>query len=420
MRIRHAHLLGKDGNFSINLERGRIRSVDPEKAMEEDPWPVQEGDLDAESNLVTPAFVDPHFHLDKSFLAEIPGETVGMIPQVVADLNRYATGEALEMLHRRMLRSVRCALMWGSTAIRGFADVSPQLGLSHVDALIALREELRPWIDLQVVAFPQQGIVRMPGTETLLAQAMEHGADVVGGIPWIETSQAAVNAHLNVLFDLAERFDADLHVVADNTDDPDSHTLESLCRYTIERGWQGRVSASQCEALAAYDDAYAELVIQLLCQANVAVVSNPHVTLVTSGRNDRGLVRRGLPRIKEMLREGICVACGQDDLADPFYPFGAPNQAQTALFMAHAAHLTTLDEIEAVWKMVTDRAAQLMHLQAYGIFSGGRGDLVIHRGSNPARVLAEGLPPQYVIRAGQVVVTHKLTTALAPFFPQSV
>lgn len=419
MRIRRAHLLGQEGLFLLRIEEGQIVSIEPEKEKVGRLSLLQEGDLDAGSSLVTPAFVDPHFHIDKSFLAEVPAHTVGEIPQAMAVLNCYAAQETSEALRSRMLRAVRLALLWGTTAMRGFADVSPQVGLAHVDALIALREELLPWIDLQVVAFPQQGIVCAPGTDVLLGQAMAHGADVVGGIPWIEPSQAAVHAHLDLVFDLAQRFNADVHVVADNTDDPASRTLESLCLYTLEREWQGRVAATQCEALAAYEDAYAAHVIQLVRQAEVAIVSNPHVTLVTSGRKDRGLVRRGLPRIKELLQAGICVACGQDDLADPFYPFGAANQAQAALFMAHAAQLTAQDEIETVWHMVTEHAAQVLHLPAYGLFPGARGNLVVHHGSNPARVLAEGLPPKYVLRAGRIVVANTVEAMLATDFLQS-
>jgi cytosine deaminase len=183
--------------------------------------------------------------------------------------------------------------------------------------------------------------------------------------------------HVDFCLELAERTGGDVHMLVDDTDDPTSRSLEYLAVRTLARGYQGRVTASHCGALAAYDHAHAERVIALVREAGISVCSNPHISLVLGGRNDRGLVRRGITRVRELLEAGVNVLSGQDDVNDPYYPFGRCDQLEVAQYMAHVAQLTYPGELETVFDMVTLNAARAMRLDRYGLAPGDRADLVV-------------------------------------------
>src|SRR5450755_2984238 len=210
--------------------------------------------------------------------------------------------------------------------MRAFADVDTIGGLTPVHGLLEVKRRFDHLLKLEVVAFPQEGIVRDPGCARLMEEAMVLGCDVVGGLPWYERSDRYVHQHVDFCFELAQRTGRDIHMLADDTDDPTSRSLEYLALRTIEEGYEGRVTASHCGALAAYDDNHAERVIGLVRDAQISIASNTQVSLVLDGRNDRGLVRRGITRVRELLDAGVNVISAQDDVMDPYYPFGRPDQ----------------------------------------------------------------------------------------------
>jgi cytosine/creatinine deaminase len=264
------------------------------------------------------------------------------------------------------------------------------------------------------VVFPQEGIIRDPGTAELMDTALRAGADVVGGMPHWEPDEKAARDHIGICMDLAERYDADVDMHIDESDDPGSRTLTMLIDATLERGWRGRVTAGHCCAMAAWDDQYAAIVINRSVAAGLRFVTNPATNLLLQGRLDREPRRRGIPRIKEMLAAGLTVACGQDCVQDGFYPFGAADQLQVALILCHAAQLSVPAEIDAALAAVRRSAALVMGIHDYGLRPGCTADLVVLDADDPREALRLQAARRWVIKRGSVVAETRTTTAIHP------
>ena len=277
---------------------------------------------------------------------------------------------------------------------------------------IGQHEVWRSLCEIQVVAFPQEGIFRDPGAAELLDEAIKQGCDVVGGLPWYEYTDAEAREHIDVCFALAERHDLDIHMLADDTDDPNSRSLEYLAWKTMREGFHGRVTASHCGAMAAYDDVYAAKVIDMVATAGITISVNAHINLVCSARIDREPKRRGIARVKELLARGVNVVSAQDDVNDPYYPFGKPDQLEVALLMAHTAQLTLPHELEQVFDMVTVNAARAARLDGYGIAPGQRADLVVIDAPSVHEALRTQPPRRHVIKDGQEVARATLLREL--------
>lgn len=401
--IRNASLRGQPGAWDIGVTGGRITVV-AEKLAEQG---AQE--LDAGGNLVMPTYVNGHIHLDKCFLQEKmrPNKdyTFGECLELTWEHKaRYTTPDILE----RAGRAIEEGLMNGTTVFRAFADVDSIGKLRGVKGLLALKEHWRDVAQIEVVAFPQEGILRDPGTAELMEEAMRLGADVVGGLPWFEMLDEDARAHIDYCFALAQRYDKDIHMLVDDTDNPLSRSLEYLAVRTMRDGYQGRVSASHCGALAAYNEVHAHKVMDLLKLANVSISSNPHISLVVQGRYDQEPIRRGITRVKQLWQHGVNVFSSQDDVADPFYPFGRNDQQEVVSYVCHTAHMAAPSEIAAAFDFVTYNAARALRLPDYGLDPGCKADLNVLAASTPREVLRRQFPPTYVIRDGKILARNQL------------
>jgi len=256
---------------------------------------------------------------------------------------------------------------------------------------------------LQIVAFPQLGIVGDPGTEALLRQAMERGADAIGGMPFNEAGPTESREHIRIALEIAREFDADVDMHIDETDDSDARTLEMLCEAAIANGWQGRVTAGHTCALAAYDDAYADRVMDLVAETQLNIITNPATNLMLQGRDDGHPKRRGITRVKELLARGVNVSFGQDNLRDMFYPFGNDDPLELAFLTAHAAHMSQPNEIDAVFAMPTVNGARVLGLSDYGTEPGCAGDLVILDAFTATEAIANRADRTHVIKRGRVI-----------------
>jgi cytosine deaminase len=291
----------------------------------------------------------------------------------------------------------------GVTYIRTHVDVDNIGGLLPVQGLVETRKKYADIVDLQIVAFPQEGIIQNEGAADLMKQAMELGADVVGGMPFNEKNINDSTAHIEFAFNLAKEYDADIDMHVDETDDPAAKTLEILARQTIANDWQGRVTAGHTCALAGYTADYADEVIQLVKEAQIHMITNPATNLMLQGRLDAQPKRRGITRVKELMAEGINVSFGQDCVKDTFYPFGREDLLEIAFLTAHAAHLSQPDEINQVFDMPTHNAARIMRLENYGTEPGCQADLVILDAANPAEAITKQADKSVVIKRGIIV-----------------
>ncbi len=366
--------------------------------------------IDAKGKLAVPGFIEPHIHLDKALINEdVRVNVSGTLDEAIEIIWDRKKKYTVEDIVGRAGRVIQSAVANGVTRMRSHVDVDTIGGLRPLEGVLEAKRQYSDLIDIEIVAFPQEGILSNPGTEDLLWQAMEMGADVVGGMPFNEASPEDSLAHIRIAFDIAQKYDADVDMHVDETDNPAARTLEMLAREAIARGWHGRVTAGHTCALAAYPDDYADQIISLVREAGVNMIMNPVTNLMLQGRLDRQPKRRGITRVKELIAAGANVSFGQDCVKDTFYPFGRSDMLEVALIAAHAAHMSQPDEIEAVFAMPTRNAARLLRLDDYGTAPGCLGDMVIIDASSPADAITKQADRLCVIKRGRVVAETSTT-----------
>ena len=365
--------------------------------------------IDADGRLVTESFVNPHLHLCKVWTAAMIDDAAieayhgdGMANAAAAiDLAARVKAKYDESwIVPNARRAVALAALHGNLHIRAFADVDTKARLEGVKALVRVRDEFRGVVDVQVVAFAQDGIVREPGAAALLRQAMALGADVVGGIPWIERSPADVAEHIRTCLDLAVESGKDVSMLLDDTGDAGSRTLEAMARAAIARGWQGRALAHHCRAMALYPADYVRSLAALLREARVAVVSDPHTGPLHA-------------RVRELLAEGVTVCLGQDDISDAYYPFGRNSMLEVAFLAAHLLWMTKRTDMERLYDMVTVDGARAMNLEGFGLAVGNRADLVVLDAADVREALREHAAPAHVVSQGKLVDAAKMRAMAA-------
>src|SRR5690242_9486826 len=334
--------------------------------------------VDCRGQLVLPTFTDAHVHLDKALirdeLREHDGTLAGAIGATHERKRRYTVADVRARARAVIEESVRL----GTTRLRSHVDVDTIGGLVPLEGVLAAAADCADIAEVRTIAFPQEGLLRDPGAYELMGQALEAGADVVGGMPHWEKDEADQREHVRLCFDLAERFERDIDMHVDETDDGGVRTLEMVADETLARRWTGRVCAGHVCSLAAADDAYAERVIEKCLRAGISIASNPVTNLVLQGRGDHGLIRRGTTRIAELRAAGVNVLFGQDCVKDGFYPFGRGAMLEVALISAHAAHLTAPADLEFALRAVTGAPAQAMRLEDYGLAVGSRADIQLY------------------------------------------
>jgi cytosine deaminase len=402
--IRNARLRD-GGEVDIAIDGGRYARVAP--AMDG----AGEQEIDAAGRIVTESFVIAQLHLDKVFTGPWIDErakteyfTGGSMAGAMTGIElaarvkeRYEEPEMLE----RVSRALEEAVFGGATHIRAFVDVDSKAELKGIRACLEARQLFSDRIDLQVVAFPQDGIVREPGAKELLYEAMELGADLVGGIPWIEYSDADMRRHIDVAFEIARRYDADVAMLVDDAGDPGLRTTELLAVKTIEEGWQGRVSACHARAMSLYNDVYHRKLVALLKKAGMGIVSNPHTGPLHV-------------RVKDLLADGIPVALGGESVNDTYYPYGRNNMLEVAFLVSHMLWAMTADDQQALYNTITIHPARIMRLAGHRIQEGQEANLVVLAHDTMRDAFAYHREPRYVVRRGRVVAeSQSLRTTLA-------
>lgn len=370
--------------------------------------------VDAEGALVTGGFVDCHVHLDKALIADsLPVNGSGTLEEAIESIHSRKSAYTVQDVRERATQAIEMHVRNGCTRIRTHVDVDTIGELTPLKGVIKAREACADIADVQIVAFPQEGIVQDPGTADLLEEALERGADVIGGMPDNERSDEDVRAHVDHCLALARSYDVPVDMHVDETDDPSARSLEVLASQAIETGFEPSVTAGHTCALAAYDETHARRVIALLAEVNLQMVTNPPTNLLLQGRHDQHPKRRGLTRVDQLLDAGLTVAAGQDCIQDGFYPYGRASMVETALITAHAAHFQTPRERAVAWSAVTDSAAAVMDLE-YDISEGSLATFNVFEPpiTTPTDVLRDGSPPRYVIHEGRIVAENRQSSTL--------
>ncbi len=330
---------------------------------------------DCSGKLLLPAYVDSHIHLDKVMIRDELREHDGTLSGAIEAIHERKRRYTVDDVRDRARSVIEGSVQLGTTRLRSHVDVDTIGGLIPLEGVLAAAAECADIADVSIVAFPQEGLLRGPGAYELMEAAIKAGAEVVGGMPHWELGETAQREHVRLCFDLAERFDRDLDMHVDETDDGGVQTLEMVADEALRRGYLGRVCAGHVCSLAGASHENAGRVIEKCRRAGISIAANAVTNLVLQGRGDRGLVRRGVTRVGELRAAGVNVLFGQDCVKDGFYPFGRGSMLEVALISAHAAHLTSRADMAFVLKAVTEAPAQAWRLTDYGLETGARADL---------------------------------------------
>ena len=392
--IRRARLRrGGDRLVEIGIRDGNIAAMAPRVDVK------AANEIDARGNLVTESYVNPHLHLCKVWtlpmmeeeaLKSYQGEAMGKAMAGVELASKVKEKYAESWIVENARRAAALAAVYGNLHIRAFADVDRKARLEGVRALIRVREEFQDIVDIQVVAFAQDGIMREPGTSDLMRESLRLGADVVGGIPWIELSNADAAAHVKTCFDLAEEFDKDVSMLLDDAGDPGLRTLEMMALDALQRGWQGRALAHHCRAMSLYPMPYVQRLARILNEARVAIVTDPHTGPLHA-------------RVKELLAENVRVCLGQDDISDAYYPFGRNNMLEVAFLASHLLWMMTRQEIDKLYDMITVDAAAAINVPRFVLAEGAAANLVVLDQPDLVEALRFHDAPAHVISHGRLV-----------------
>ena len=395
--IRHASVPDGRRNLDIGIEAGRIVSLEPRLAAR------AADELDVAGALVTPPFVDAHFHLDATLSYGLPRVNLsGTLLEGIALWGELKPTLRQEALVERGLQYCDWAVARGLLAIRAHVDVCDDR-LQAVEALLEVRRKVAPYLDLQLVAFPQDGLLRSPGAFDNLKRAIGMGVDVVGGIPHFERSMADGADSVRLLCEFAAERGLLVDMHCDETDDPLSRHIETLAAQTHRLGLGGRVVGSHLTSMHSMDNDYVSKLIPLIREAGVAAVANPLINITLQGRADTYPKRRGLTRVPELMAAGVPVAFGHDCVMDPWYSLGSGDMLEVAHMGLHVAQMTGVEAMRACFAAVTETPARMLGLDGYGLEPGCHADLVVLDASDPVEALRLRAARLFVVRRGRIV-----------------
>jgi cytosine deaminase len=389
-----------DGRSSdIAIAQGKIVAVEPriDAAAREV--------VDAQGCLVSPPFVDVHFHMDATLSYGIPRiNESGTLLEGIAlwgELKPLLTPQAVI---DRALAYCDWAAAMGLLAIRSHVDTCDDRLLA-VEALLEVKKKVAPYLDLQLVAFPQDGFYRSATAKANTIRALDMGVEVVGGIPHFERTMEDGRRSVTALCEMAAERDLMVDLHCDETDDPNSRHIEVLVAETRRLGLSGRVAASHLTSMHSMDNYYVSKLLPLMLEADVAAIANPLINIIIQGRHDTYPKRRGLTRVPEMLKHGIAVAFGQDCVLDPWYPLGAADMLEVAFMGLHVAQLTSPADMRRCFELVTTAPARIMGLRGYGLEKGAIASLIVLQASDPVEAIRLKATRLAVISKGKVIAT---------------
>ncbi len=395
--IRNANLPDGRIGIDIGIKDGKIVALEvalTAKAQKE---------IDASGYLVSPPFVDAHFHMDATLSLGLPRlNQSGTLLEGIALWGELKPHLTVEAIKERALRYCDLAVARGLLAIRSHVDICDPRLLA-VDALLEVRKEVAPYLDLQLVAFPQDGYFRDKGVAKLLKNALDRGVDVVGGIPHFERTMDEGKKSVEVLCRIAAERGLRVDMHCDESDDPLSRHIETLTAETVRHGLQDRVTGSHLTSMHSMDNYYVSKLLPLMAEAEMNVVSNPLINITLQGRHDTYPRRRGMTRVPELMDAGVKVAFGHDCVMDPWYSLGSADMLEVASMGLHVAQLTGVEQMKSCFRAVTEIPAAILGLEGYGLEKGCNADLVILQAVDPVEALRLKANRLFVIRRGEII-----------------
>jgi len=395
--IRNANLPDGRVGIDIGIKDGKIAALEvalTAKAQKE---------IDASGYLVSPPFVDAHFHMDATLSLGLPRlNQSGTLLEGIALWGELKPHLTVEAIKERALRYCDLAVARGLLAIRSHVDICDPRLLA-VDALLEVRKEVAPYLDLQLVAFPQDGYLRDTGAAKLMETALDRGVDVVGGVPHFERTMDEGKKSVEVLCRIAAERGLRVDMHCDESDDPLSRHIETLTAETVRHGLQDRVTGSHLTSMHSMDNYYVSKLLPLMAEAEMNVVSNPLINITLQGRHDTYPKRRGMTRVPELMDAGVKVAFGHDCVMDPWYSLGSADMLEVASMGLHVAQLTGVEQMKSCFRAVTEIPAAILGLEGYGLEKGCNADLVILQAADPVEALRLKANRLFVIRRGRII-----------------
>ena len=404
MLVKNIYINGREGLWQIAIEDGKIARILPNEEQIDFSGDI----LDGEQGIVYPPFVEPHIHLDATQTAGQPNWNQS--GTLFEGIERWAERKSLlshEDVKSRAWKTLKWQIANGVQHVRTHVDVSDPT-LTALKAMLEVKKEVAPWVDLQIVAFPQEGILSYPNGEALLDQAMVMGADVVGGIPHFEFTREYGVESMHIAFNIARKYNKQIDIHCDEIDDEQSRFVETVAALALKYEMGDKVTASHTTAMHSYNNAYASRLFRLLKLSKIHFVANPLVNIHLQGRFDTYPKRRGVTRVKEMLKNNINVCFGHDDVFDPWYPLGTANMLQVLHMGLHVCQLMGYGQINDGLKLVTENSAKALGLQGYGVEEGNAANFIILPAENGFDAVRRQVPTRYSIRHGKVIAETKL------------
>ena len=404
MLVKNVHIHNREGLWQILIEEGKISRIFPQDEVFNYSGEI----LDGEEGIIYPPFVEPHIHLDATQTAGQPNWNQS--GTLFEGIERWAERKSLlshEDVKSRAWKTLKWQIANGVQYVRTHVDVSDPT-LTALKAMLEVKKEIAPWVDLQIVAFPQEGILSYPNGEKLLDQAMEMGADVVGGIPHFEFTREYGVESMHIAFDIACKYNKQIDIHCDEIDDEQSRFVETVAALALKYDMGEKVTASHTTAMHSYNNAYASRLFRLLKMSKIHFVANPLVNIHLQGRFDTYPKRRGVTRVKEMLKNNINVCFGHDDVFDPWYPLGTANMLQVLHMGLHVCQLMGYGQINDGLKLVTENSAKALGLTDYGIKEGNSANFIVLPAENGFDAVRRQVPTRYSIRHGKVISETQL------------
>ncbi|MEM0440409.1 MAG: cytosine deaminase [Candidatus Caldarchaeum sp.] len=395
--IKRAKISGRAELVDILIQNGVISQIGPNiKANVEE--------IDADGRLVMPGFIDMHFHLDSVLTMGDPRfNESGTLLEGIEIWRERKKKLTVSDIVERAGKALRMMVSHGTLMVRTHADVTDPT-LTTVKGLLEVKKIYKDIVDIQITAFPQDGILTDPENLELLEKSVEMGVDNVGMIPHIEYTREDGVKSIEEAFKLAKKYDRDIDGHVDETDDEQSRFLEVVASYTIRKNYMGRVTAGHCTAMHSYNDAYAAKLYRILKKAGVTVIANPLINIHLQGRFDTYPKRRGMTRVKELLANGVNVALGHDCVMDPWYPLGRGDMVQVLFMAVHVGQLMSMTELRQSFSLITYNAAKALRIaETYGVKQGASADLVVLDAFDELQALAQQKKPLFVIKRGKIV-----------------
>lgn len=404
MLIKNATLRGKEGQWHITIQDGKFAAI----TQKQEEVPETKEVIDAKEALVLPPFIEPHIHLDTTLTAGEPEwNQSGTLFEGIQRWSQRKESLTQEDVKTRAKTALKWQIAQGIQHVRTHVDVTDP-SLIALKAMLEVKKEMADFIDIQLVAFPQEGIPSYPNGAELLEEALKMGADVVGGIPHFEFTREYGVKSMKTAFDLAEKYDRLVDIHCDEIDDEQSRFVEVVAKEAYERGMGARTTASHTTAMGSYNDAYTAKLFRLLKLSNINFVSNPLVNIHLQGRFDSYPKRRGLTRVKELQEAGLNICFGHDDIFDPWYPLGTGNMLQVLQMGIHASQLMGYEQIVNSIDMITKNSAKTLHIEdKYGIEEGKPANFIVMTAENEYEVIRKQATVRYSFRNGKLISQTK-------------